>query len=277
MPFQYYISINLMDYKMKMLKTTLLILVSMFSLSLNAAIFKSIEPVQGFYSPLYPSLDLNQINDVKVNTKLDHQMRQIPTRLEISYQNANNLIAKKFKMLNGAPDTFYTIVNGAWVFKQVAVLLKMPEHHAPMHTEIGLFVVENPSNLGNLEHIDVLGPNMMHIVTVLDDVTPKSFSDIESVKYLGKKLTLKLVEKPGYHGFEIVAKWMGHGTKSIFLPHQVSMNAESLAIDLEEIPILGGNEYKLRVRFDDNGSEVTTPFNELYYLLEQSFGPIQQP
>ena len=127
--------------------------------------------------------------------------------------------------------------------------------------------MDSTSNINNFENIQ--GLDLFAGDAELVNVTAKKVVDVLRMNYLGKRLTLRLLNNTNPEGVQIEAIWFGHGTKILTLPSAFDARLYPVALILD-------NE-RVKVRFDDayNGPESSE--EDLHTLLEQAFGPIPSP
>lgn len=222
---------------------------------------------------LYPTLDLADISDVNIRvekTILDNnpEAQFNIQKIEFKFPNANNLVAKGFKKLQGTTDIYRTIVTSPWIFKKVMVEVRASEFSQDQHMDIRVQVVESTSSINNIDQemgTDLFGGNVM-----LVDVSAKKVVDVLRTTYLDKPLTLKLYDKtlPGL--VQIQATWMGHGTQILTLNAPTDYNMKPIALLSETL----GDDQRIRVRMTDGSYEIESPDESLRVLLEQKFGPL---
>jgi hypothetical protein len=242
--------------------------------SLSQAEMKSFEVknINSYSSNIYPNLDLNGLDQIKVNLVQE----AIPNsstvivnikRVEFNFPNANNLIVKNLKKMPNLPGTYRAVVTSPWVFKKIFVELSSDLPFDGIHFNYRIIVMDSTSNINNFENIQ--GLDLFAGDAELVNVTAKKVVDVLRMNYLGKRLTLRLLNNTNPEGVQIEAIWFGHGTKILTLPSAFDARLYPVALILD-------NE-RVKVRFDDayNGPESSE--EDLHTLLEQAFGPIPSP
>lgn len=228
------------------------------------------------YNFIYPDLDLNNVSDINIRVEKTlsengYEAEFDIQKVEFKFPNANNLIVHGFKKLQGTNDTYRAIVTSPWVFKKVMVEVKAFEFSQDQNMEVRVTVVENTSNINNIElatGADLFGGNVK-----LVDVSTKKVVDVLRTKYLDKSLTLKLYDKtlPGL--VQIQAVWMGHGTEILTMNAPTDPNLKPVALLSEVL----GDDQRIRVKLTDGFSTIESPDESLRVLLEQQFGTLPYP
>jgi hypothetical protein len=126
--------------------------------------------------------------------------------------------------------------------------------------------MDNTSNTNDLENIQ--GLELFSGDAELVNTSKKVVDEI-SGRYLGKLLTLRLLNNINPEGVQIEATWFGHGTRILTLPSAFDARLSPVALILEE--------QRIKVRFDNayNGPESSE--EDIHVLLEQAFGPLPDP
>lgn len=234
------------------------------------------------HTTLYPGLDLNQLNKVKLNaTKNEFAPELEINRLELQFENASNLIASSFTNEAGV---YRAIVNSAWVYKQVVVEVNASAGINPNENiSIAVYVVEHASNLNNTGMS--YGMQTLQVDGSLTDVTPNPLADSHWLKIQDKGMTLRLYQRPvfdlmtGQQGFKIKTSWLGHGEREIFLNAPFTPNefgnykAVALKVDTQTLPD-GLEIHSVSVDYEDLGGAIqSTPFEDLQMYLDQVYPP----
>jgi len=200
----------------------------------------------------FPTLDLSQptyasmqVTDM-VTGSMGNQKRI--EKLTLQFNNANSLEVSNFRSVNG---NYIAIVEDAWVFRKLLVIVENVNFDQPDNFTVRLQVVEHSSNIDELAYS--AGTELARIQGNLIDKTPKKLIDKATLNINGKELILSLKNRvgryspdpinmpvPGYdNGFEIEATWMGHGTKTFFLPlpnnGSQTHNIAPIKFNIEEI------------------------------------------
>lgn len=228
------------------------------------------------YNLVYPSLDLTNVSSIdfrveKTIVENGYEPEFDIQKVEFKFPNANDLVAKNFKKLQGTNDTYRTIVTSPWVFKKVMVEVRALDFSQDQDVEIRVEVVENTSSINNINQ--VTGSDLFGGFLKLVDVSNKKVVDVLRTKYLDKSLTLKLYDKtlPGL--VQIQAVWMGHGTKILTLNAPTDPNLKPVTLLSEVL----GDDQRIRVKLTDGFSTIESPDESLRVLLEQKFGPLPYP
>jgi hypothetical protein len=228
--------------------------------------------INSYSSNIYPSLDLTVLGQIKIKAdQIENPDDPIPTldikRVEFEFPNANNLIVRNFTEVVNTPNVYRAIVTSPWVFKKVLVELSWTGPVDGIHFDYRVIVMDNTSNINNVEQTQ--GSELLNGSAELVNITAKKVVDVLRMNYLGKRLTLRLLNNTNPEGVQIEAIWFGHGTKILTLPSAFDARLYPVALILD-------NE-RVKVRFDDayNGPESSE--EDLHTLLEQAFGPIPSP
>ena len=222
-------------------------------------------------SNAYPELDLNNLSQIKI--KLDQIV--LPNgltdldikKIEFDFPNANNLIATNLTKLVNIPNTYRAIVTSPWVFKKVLIELSSNGTFDGINFNYRITVIENMSNINTIEQSQ--GLELISGSAELINITPRKVVDVERIKYLGKPLTLRLLNNTNPNGIEVEATWFGHGKKILTIPTFFDSRQYPVALIIE-------NQH-IKVRFDNayNGPESSE--EDLHSLLEQAFGQLPRP
>ena len=198
-------------------------------------------------------------------------------RAELVFEKAGKIVATNFEQ-----DDIYhrATVNGAWVYKQVIVeieaanVLKSNEF-----ISIRLYVAESKSNLTPASN--GIGMMLTHGFGPLKEITPKKVADVTSLMMDGKRVTLKLYQKPTItnqeEGFEVLIKWLGHGEKIIrsHAPFPTDLYYHHKAVGIKITPLLNGttgDEVDYQIMYDDGSGIIhTTDPVLLNYILDKEF------
>ncbi|GAA3921916.1 hypothetical protein [Litoribacillus peritrichatus] len=257
--------------------TATLVLVSSFSFAAKYEITE----LNSNANQVYPNLDLNGLEKVILTTSEGAQETQTVTRAEFIFPHANNLIVSNFKKRG---NMFVGIANGAWVFKQIKVELDglyILEHGQNINFRIA--IVEDFSYLtGTSYH---LGPVLVEANGHMKDITPKKLADITSLKLEGKKLTLKLFQKPrrtneNGEGFVIQANWIGHGEEELTLSapvpsnefHKITARKLILRPYTNQDGIIENIDVSIRYK-DEYDNVYDSPTENLLMILEGEYPP----
>ncbi|WMS87942.1 hypothetical protein [Pleionea litopenaei] len=228
----------------------------------------------------YPNLDLNQLKSIRVIVEKDswNDEGQIK-RMDLDFENATDLTITNF---SSEFTTYRAIVNGAWVYKQVAAELNV---YGPINDstsfDLKLHVVEQTSNLNN--PAESYGLQILQALGNFKDMTPNKLADASNVTVDGKRLNLKLFQKAetgmNGEGFRIDASWLGHGDRTLFLnapfaPPEYG-RFKAIAIDLNSVTLPDGNvDHQIQVRYEDEfGAQMTSGYEPLQYLLDVAYPP----
>lgn len=241
-----------------------------------------------YYSPLYPNLNLNELNKISVQaSKKDFNPDAVLDQVTLDFQFATDLVASNFSR-NG--NVYRAIVDDAWVYKQILVeVVAMEPISNYSNLEIRLFVVEQSSNLD--QPGNSFGMETLQAFGNLVDITPNPLADEVSLTLDGKNLQLKLYRNAtdvmtpiyGNYGFKIEADWMGHGNQAFSIPAPFGpMDADqfdAVALQIESFPISPTEtEYQIAVSFvDKSGYSNTTPLMPLRDYLMQVFPATTYP
>ncbi|MEE2729748.1 MAG: hypothetical protein VYA55_02945 [Pseudomonadota bacterium] len=235
-----------------------------------------------YYQPLYPNLNLNELNKISVQAvKKDFNPEMELEQMTLDFQHATDLVVKNFSR-DG--NVYRAIVDDAWVYKQVLVEVHAMEpisNHSNM--EIRLFVVEQNSNLD--QPSQSFGMETFQAHGNLMDITPNPLADETSLTVGGKNLQLKLYRNPtdvitpmyGNYGFKIEADWMGHGNRVFAIPAPFGpMDADqfdAVSLQIESFPISPTEmDYQIAVHYVDKfGYPNSTPLMPLQDYLMQVF------
>ncbi len=229
------------------------------------------------YDQIYPNLQLNQIDSFKVTASTNEFFAEADiTRLEIVFPFATNLIANNF-VREG--NVYRSLVNNAWVFKQVLVEVEAPGGlQMDSNLSIRLYIVEQTSNLNN--PVMSYGHMMLQTDGGLIDTTPNRLADVTTVKVDSKNLTLRLYQRPqsgqtGY-GFYIKSTWLGHGNADIYIP-AINPSAFNLfqAVAVNVVSEIIGTDtiHFINIDYIDkaSGQTMSTGPEDLRMYLDQAF------
>lgn len=235
-----------------------------------------------YYQPLYPNLNLNELNKISVQAiKKDFNPDVELDQLTLDFQFATDLVATNFSR-DG--NVYRAIVEGAWVYNQILVeVLAMDPISNHSNIEIRLFVVEQASNLD--QSTMSFGMETFQAFGNLVDITPNPLADESNLTVDGKNLKLSLHRNPtdtitpiyGNYGFKIEADWMGHGVQAFAIPAPFGpMDADqfdAVALQIESFPISPTEmEYHIAVKYvDQTGYTNLTPMMPLRDYLMQAF------
>lgn len=240
-------------------------------------------PQQQHHAPVYPNLDLHNIEKVSLTTTFDYQTGLTLDRLEIFFPNATNLVATNF---SNHGEIYKTVVEDAWVYSGLLVEVQ-PIHPGPdaFQTDnplsVQLSVVEQKSNLNHPAHSS--GLQILGVDGLLTNTTANKIVDIAQLVVDEKQLTLELNQRPEFNmydqGFKINALWMGHGEQTIYIPAPFSHHEfhafKAVAIDtISETYPDGYVDVQLQISYQDEfGQTQTTPMQPLLPILEAVFPP----
>ncbi len=252
------------------------LLFSVFSYSENFVYDLHIESQLIEYS--YPNLDLRGIKNIKLIASQENSPdKQKIIRAEIDFANAERLVATNF-----IRDGIYhkATVNGAWVYKQVIV--EIEAHDALTTNEfisIRLYIAESKSNLNPANN--GVGMMLTHGFGQLKEITPKKVADVTSLKIDGKRVTLKLYQKPTItnqeEGFEVLINWLGHGEKLIrsHTPFPADRYYHHKAVAIKTTPLLNGptgDEVDYQIMYEDGAGVIHAADPVLLnYILDKEF------
>ncbi|KGJ91907.1 hypothetical protein [Colwellia psychrerythraea] len=237
----------------------------------------------------FPTLDLSQptyasmhVTDI-VTGSMGNQ--KIIEKLTLQFNNASTLDVTNFRNVNGY---YIAVVEDAWVFRKLLVIVENVNFDQPDNFTVRLKVVEYTSNIDELTFAG--GTELAVIHGNLIDKTPKKLVDKATLNVNGKELILSLKDRighyspdplnmpiPGYeHGFEIEATWMGHGTKTFFLPlpnnGSQTNNITPIRLNIEEINDPNGTIIILSVEYKDSyGGSFSSSQHLLNDILVQVF------
>ncbi|WP_105258974.1 hypothetical protein [Pseudoalteromonas sp. T1lg88] len=231
----------------------------------------------------YPGLDLNMVKKIKVKTSNSlHTPEQSLDELEIVFENATNLVVKGFqKESSYGPDLFKAMVNDAWVYSKVLVTVFASDKiSGGRNLTIELQVMEMTNELNELNYSH--GLMIFNAQGILNDVTPVTVADIETISYQDKDMTLTLYQRAMFdefngEGFKIKVNWMGNGEKIINVPAPISseeysfFKAADLEIQTQTFPD-GFTDHQFRIKYQDPfGYTQYTPFEPLAPYIDQAF------
>lgn len=235
-----------------------------------------------YYQPLYPNLNLNELNKISVQAvKKDFYPEVELEQMTLDFQYATDLVVKNFSREG---NVYRAIVDDAWVYKQILVeVLAMEPISNHSNLEIRLFVVEQSSNLD--QPAQSFGMETFNAFGNLVDITPNPLADETSLTVDGKNLQLKLYRNPtdvitpiyGNYGFKIEADWMGHGNQAFAIPAPFGpMDADqfdAVSLQVESFPISPTEmDYQIAVHYvDKSGYPNSTPLMPLRDYLMQVF------
>jgi hypothetical protein len=235
--------------------------------------------INSFGSNIYPSLDLNGLDKIKISiNKSESQNEPMPTleikRVEFSFPHANNLIASNFTKIANSSDTYRAVVTSPWIFKKVMVEIISYEFLERTRFSYQVFIMDSTSNINNIEQTPGFG--LFGGDAELIDVSPNKVVDVVRTNFLGKPLTLRLLDKASPEGVKIEAIWMGHGTEILTLQSTVYPELKPVALVLTQVSDPVADEQRIKARFDDAYYGPETPEESLRFLLEQAFGSLPQ-
>jgi hypothetical protein len=255
--------------KLKRLFSTVALIIAS---SISQAEIKSFEVknINSYSSNIYPTLDLNGLDQIKAIINHKEVDPSNPAalvdimRVEFNFPNANNLIVENLTSMPDNPKVYRAIVTSPWVFKKVLVEFSADQLFDGIHFNYRVIVMDNTSNINNFEQTQ--GLELFSGDAELVNVSKKVVDEISGRRYLGKPLTLRLLNNINPEGVQIEATWFGHGTRILTLPSAFDARLSPVALILEE--------QRIKVRFNDayNGPESSE--EDIHVLLEQAFGPL---
>ncbi|WP_105255337.1 hypothetical protein [Pseudoalteromonas sp. T1lg75] len=235
----------------------------------------------------YPGLDLNMVKKVKVKTSSSiHTPEQSLDEVEIVFENATNLIVKGFQKEGGSysyngSEVYRAVAHDAWVYSKVLVTVTAPgKISGGKDLTIDLQVMEMTNALNELNYSH--GLMIFNANGILNDVTPMTVADVETISYQEKDMTLTLYQKPKFdefngEGFKIKVNWMGNGEKIINVPAPIPaeeysfFKAADLEIQTQTFPD-GFTDHQFRIKYQDPfGYTQETPLEPLAPYIDQAF------
>ncbi|WP_144393784.1 hypothetical protein [Pleionea sediminis] len=239
-------------------------------------------------TPVYPGLDLSDLNKISLIVEKSIENPE-PTikRITFDFPKASNITLYNLSSQSnqyGHSDSgvYKGILKNAWVFREVAVEVRMPtplQSGSPV--EVKLNVVERNNYLNHPE--DYLGPELLNANGPLVDKSANKLADRASIVLDEKRLNLNLLQRAstddfGKSGFVIKTNWLGKGERTIYVDtpfgHDAFHHFNAVELILEEIPLHDGMvEYDLQIRYEDkfSNSSQTTNIQPLRILLEEAY------
>ncbi|NVJ61521.1 MAG: hypothetical protein HWE27_14080 [Gammaproteobacteria bacterium] len=222
----------------------------------------------------YPGLNLFGPFDLTITTTADEgSLDSTPDRVELNFSNANKLVARNFTEFE---QSYRTVVNNAWVFRQVMVEINKADFKSGQ-LSLKVYVVENSNYLNNIS--DASGPELFSLFGPLTDVTPNPLADITNVKYQDKRLTLKLLKNPVFKGpdmgFEIQSMWLGHGEGTLFVPTYNNQNDmktyKAISLTVEENEVFGEVVHYLTISYVDSEGQNYSDAAPLSQFMQEAY------
>lgn len=258
---------------------------TVFSLGANAATYtyegSNLNSSSGFS---FPNLYLHSRNAKLVfETGLN---TPIPTlkKLSIEFPDAPDLAVSGFKSNENDPRHFTAIVKNAWVFKEVRVEVFANVERQVDDLQIRISVPDFKSNTQDESTAD-FGTELVNISGPIFDVSPKRNVDSASFRRDGKRVLLRLKDRPNTSGpytempgsgFEVEVDWSGFGKRTLYLPTPFQENEfhrfTAVGLILEEQNYGTETMHQISVRYVDefNHTQIGNPI-ELETLLRDSY------
>lgn len=268
----------------KWVKTSAIFIVSACSTLAQADVFNyEVFAPSHTATTVYPGLDLNGLEKIVVraeNSDFDPEIKI--TRLQLAFPNATDLIVNNLTL--NSSGTYRGVVNGAWVYKQVAVEVDAPQPITPQsQINVRLFIVEHQSNINHPEMS--FGYQILDANGILEDVSPNRLADTNAVTVDNERLILRLFKRAqsSYQGqgFKVETNWLGNGERTLYLPAPFTPEEyhrySAVGIDIDTFTHPDGlEEHNFQIRYEDEfGTVQTTPLEPLRPYLDTAYPPQQ--
>ncbi len=235
---------------------------------------------QTTYNPIYPTLNLQQLNKIKLTaSQSSYSPEPDISAIEFQFQEATDFTAKHFKRED---NRYIAIVDDVWVFRQLAVEVELTNHNLS-DAKIKVYIVDHTSYLNNRPLIN--GHLLLDVHANLLNTTPNKVIDSVNLMRENKQLSLTLFQRvsisiEGEQGFKISSIWYGKGERTFYVHAPFygndSNRFKAIGIKTESETLPSGEVIQfISVDYEDEfGNVQSTPMEDLKIYLDRVYPPI---